>query len=218
MISCRLRSLHARACSPRALWNFSAYPPVCRRRSERVARTRGERGVGHDERVVPEHQRRLVAVRGEVGAEPGRLFRRQAAGVAATARLVVGVEPDHVQAGQVGGEVRRLVAREVRVVEAVVALPLPRAAGGVRVPAVRAVVVPARDEVVLAVGPELAEEVPGPAEVGRHGLGGDVPGRQQVGRIEPCDVAYERVQPTWWYGVWPEIPPATWFSRAGCVP
>ena len=72
------------------------------------------------------------------------------AGVAAVAGLVVGVDPEHAQPVQVAAEVRRLVAREELVVEAVVALPLADAARRVRGADVRAVVVAAGHEVVAA--------------------------------------------------------------------
>ena len=92
--------------------------------------------------------------------------------------------PDDPQALEVAAEVGRLVAGEELVVEAVVALPLADAARRVRVAGVRAVVVAARDEVVAAVLAEPAEQLPGPAEVDRHGLGGDVAGGEQERRAE----------------------------------
>ena len=104
----------------------------------------GEIGNGEscdDERMVAEHDRRLVAVLRELGAEPRELLGRERAGVAAVAGLVVGVDAEDAQALQVAAEVRRLVAREELVVEAVVALPLADAARRVRVAGVRAVVV-----------------------------------------------------------------------------
>ena len=61
---------------------------------ERVARRDRERRLLDDERMVAEHDRRLVAVLGQLGPEPGELLGRERAGVAAVARLVVGVEPD----------------------------------------------------------------------------------------------------------------------------
>ena len=42
--------------------------------------------------MVAEHDRRLVAVLGELGAEPRELVGRERAGVAAVAGLVVGVD------------------------------------------------------------------------------------------------------------------------------
>ncbi len=91
--------------------------------------------------MVAEHQRRLVPILGELGAEPRELVGRQGAGVAATAGLVVGVDADDAQPLELTGEVGRLVAREELVVEAVVALPLTDAARGPRVTGVGAIVV-----------------------------------------------------------------------------
>ena len=121
---------------------------------------------------------------GELGAEPGELLGGERAGIAAVAGLVVGVDAEDAQALQVAAEVRRLVAREELVVEAVVALPLADAARGVRVADVRAVVVAARDEVVAAVRAEPLEQLARLAQVDRHGLGRDVAGREQVTRAE----------------------------------
>jgi hypothetical protein len=55
--------------------------------------------------------------------------------------------------------------------EAVVARPLPDPAGGVRVADVCPVVVPAGDEVVVAVVTELAEQVSGLAQIDGNRLG-----------------------------------------------
>jgi hypothetical protein len=44
----------------------------------------------------------------------------------------------------------------------------------------RPVVVPAGEEVVLPVRPEPVQQLPGTAQIRRHGCGGDVTGGQQV--------------------------------------
>src|SRR3954454_10837674 len=98
--------------------------------------------------MVAEHNRRLVAMLGELGAGPVELVGGERAGIATVARLVVGVEPEDPQTLEGALEVRRVVAREERVVEAVVALPLPDPARRVLGTDVRAVVVAAGHEVV----------------------------------------------------------------------
>ena len=122
------------------------------RRVERVAGRDRERRVLHDERMVAEHDRRLVPVLGQLGAEPrelvGRQARRRRCRCRACRRCRCRCTRRPCRSRR---EVRRLVAREELVVEAVVALPLPDAARRPGVADVRPVVVAAGHEVVVAV-------------------------------------------------------------------
>ncbi len=87
--------------------------------------------------MMTEHDRRLVSFLGELLAEPRELRRREPTRVTAVAGLVVRVDADDAQALQLPREVRRFLAREEVIVEAVVALPFADPAGGIRGPAVR---------------------------------------------------------------------------------
>src|SRR6476620_2157253 len=98
--------------------------------------------------MVAEDDRGLVPVLRELGPEPRELVGGERSGIATRSGLVVGVDPDDAQVVQLAREVAGFVAREELVLEAVVALPLSRAAGGPWIPRVRAVMVAARDEVV----------------------------------------------------------------------
>ena len=132
-----------------------------------------------DQGMVAEHDGRLVALLGELGAEPGELFGRERAGIVAPAGLVVRVDPDDPEAPELATEVGRLVSGEEVVVEAVVALPLTDATRGIGIAGMRAIVIAARDEVVAAIFAESSEQLPRLAEIDRRGLGGDVAGGQE---------------------------------------
>ena len=131
------------------------------------------------EGMVAEHDGRLVALLGELGAEPGELFGRERAGIVAPAGLVVRVDPDDPEAAELATEVGRLVSREEVVVEAVVALPLTDATRRIRITGMRAIVIAARDEVVAAILAESSEKLPRLAQIDRRGLGRDVAGGQE---------------------------------------